>query len=38
MKDHQRKSSDRDIDGVGIKGGMYDDKKMYSSINNRSIA
>ena len=38
MKDHQRKSSDKDIDGEGMLGGMYDDKKMYISTNNRSIA
>ena len=37
MKDHQRKSSDKDI-VKEIKGGMYDDKKMYSSINIRSIS
>jgi hypothetical protein len=37
MKDHQRKSSDRDI-VKEIAGGMYDDKKMYSIIINRSIA
>jgi hypothetical protein len=38
MKDHQRKSSDKDIDGEGMLGGMYYVKKMYSSINIRSIA
>jgi hypothetical protein len=37
MKDHQRKSSDRDK-VKKIIGGMYDDKKMYSSINIRSIS
>ncbi len=37
MKDHQRKSSDKDI-VKEMTGGMYDDKKMYSSINIRSIS
>jgi hypothetical protein len=37
MKDHQRKSSDRDV-VKEITGGKYDDKKMYSIIINRSIA
>ena len=37
MKDHQRKSSDKDT-VKEMTGGMYDDKKMYSIINNRSIA
>ena len=37
MKGHQRKSSDKGIVKEML-GGMYDDKKMYSIISNRSIA